>query len=178
MDKHPSEFSIQEYRMKEQWMEYEWKFSSEFPPRHQTEQQIAFVSGHTDITHDEFQSLYVPALDAALDAGHGFIMGSSPGCDQMAIQYLREHGCSNLIVTTYPNKRLKLTPTSGNLGGNQVVVRRWKCWDDKDADMTLRSDYDIAFPRTEEQQRSIYGPKYRHRVSGTQRNIDRRTKRK
>ena len=51
---------------------------------------IYFISGHRDITQEEFDANYVPAIEDAIDNGQTtwedceFIVGDCKGCDQMA----------------------------------------------------------------------------------------------
>ncbi|KAK4902956.1 hypothetical protein LTR49_026974 [Elasticomyces elasticus] len=46
----------------------------------------------------------------------------------------------------------------------------------RDTRMTLRSDYDILYVRSDEESRKLYGDKYRARVSATEMNRLRREK--
>lgn len=52
---------------------------------------IYFISGHRDITQEEFDANYVPAIEDAIDNGQTtwedceFIVGDCKGCDQMQL---------------------------------------------------------------------------------------------
>ena len=56
------------------------------------------------------------------------------------------------------------------------TVGGFKNHEQKDSAMTFASDVDIAWSRSEEEQKKLYGSKYRKRKSGTQKNIERREK--
>jgi hypothetical protein len=47
-----------------------------------------FVSGHLDLTKEEFAEHYEPKLLAALKEGASFVVGDAPGCDFMAQRFL------------------------------------------------------------------------------------------
>jgi len=53
-----------------------------------------------------------------------------------------------------------------------VIVHGW--YTQRDEAMTRSSHYDILRYRTEEELKGIWGPKYRQRISGTQKNEMRR----
>lgn len=58
---------------------------------------IYFISGHRDITQEEFDANYVPAIEDAIDNGQTtwedceFIVGDCKGCDQMAAEYIAKY---------------------------------------------------------------------------------------
>lgn len=55
------------------------------------------------------------------------------------------------------------------------IVDGWHT--ERDAEMTKASDYDVLWVRPEEETKVLYGKKYRAgRVSGTQKNLERRVK--
>ena len=64
-----------------------------------TKTQVAFISGHTDLTQDEFQCNYIPRHDTALQDGHIFILGDAAGVDTLALTYL----LSDDLRTKYPD---------------------------------------------------------------------------
>jgi hypothetical protein len=47
-----------------------------------------FVSGHLDLTPDEFEAHYRPAIDEALARGEAFIAGDARGTDALTQKYL------------------------------------------------------------------------------------------
>ncbi|KAK8121615.1 hypothetical protein PG984_010285 [Apiospora sp. TS-2023a] len=54
------------------------------PPRG----RVAMISGHIDLTPEEFARGYHAQLDAALARGDTFIMGDAKGADELALAYL------------------------------------------------------------------------------------------
>lgn len=127
-----------------------------------------FVSGHRDITEEEFLRHYEAALLGALDDKEAsFVVGDSHGVDAMAQKFLKQHTDK---VTVY------------HIGASARNSNGFSCkggypsHNQKDKAMTLASDLDIAWVRSEEEQKKLYGAKYRHRKSGTQCNLERRAK--
>jgi len=49
-----------------------------------------FISGHLDLTMDEFREHYVPRLAAAIAEDAAFVVGDARGCDLMTQIYLRD----------------------------------------------------------------------------------------
>ena len=49
-----------------------------------------FVSGHLDLTADEFREHYVPRIVTAIDDEAAFVVGDARGCDLMTQLYLRD----------------------------------------------------------------------------------------
>lgn len=130
----------------------------------------AFISGHLDLTIQEFNQNYIPAIDAALLSGCSFVLGDAMGCDSIAQTYLLNK------ITDYKTDRVTVyhmfdKPRNSlfhhHCGGFTTD-------EDRDAAMTHISDFDIAWFRSEQAQKEIYGNKYRKRTSGTERNILRR----
>lgn len=50
--------------------------------------RIAFISGHTDLTINQFNLEYIPLLHAAIQSGQQFIIGDAAGTDTFALSYL------------------------------------------------------------------------------------------
>ena len=154
--------------------------------------QIAFLSGHIDITASQFTQNYATPLDAAIAQGDNFIMSNAGGADTMGLAYLDSHDVSPDRITIYlhtpqPNRRLNATQTRINSlrlrrGVEEAYKKKgYKCkvvqgfHTERDAVMTEESDYDILWMRSDEDTRKLYGAKYREgRISGTQKNMDRR----
>jgi len=57
-----------------------------------------FVSGHLDLTPEEFDVHYKPRIDEMVNRGCGFVVGDARGADLMAQQYLADMGYGNVIV--------------------------------------------------------------------------------
>jgi hypothetical protein len=112
-----------------------------------------FVSGHLDLTKDEFNTHYRPALDKALVRGDSFVMGDARGADTMSQNYLL--GKTTAVVVYY-----LFTSPRNNVGFK--TIGGFASDEERDAQMTADSDRDIAWVRPGRQK------------SGTQKNIDRR----
>lgn len=154
--------------------------------------RVAFISGHIDITPAQFSRQYSSFLDDAIRRGDSFVLSNAGGVDTLALAYLRSNGVSPSRVTIYmhtprPNRKLNATQVRVNNmrlgaeveemyrreGYNMKIVHGYHT--ERDAAMTEESDYDILWVRGEEETRLLYGDKYRPgRVSGTQKNKDRR----
>lgn len=122
----------------------------------QSQQQIAFVSGHRDLTPAEFYQHYQPQLDKAIAARHQFVVGDAPGADAMAQMYLVGR-VSPERVTVYHARR-----KPRHWYGGFAVCDGYANQSAKDAAMTAVSDYDIAWVRPGKE------------ASGTARNLARR----
>ncbi len=128
--------------------------------------KIAFISGHLDLTEDEFEQHYIPQIDKALDAGHSFVVGDARGCDAAAQSYLFVNlpfAEYRARVTVYhmlkaPRNHLGHCPLKGGFPSNNA----------KDRGMTEASDFDVAWVRPERHS------SVSNRVSGTESNIIRR----
>lgn len=127
-----------------------------------------FISGHLDISPEEFRTHYKPKIDSALAEGAKFVVGDARGLDTLAQSYLKG---KTTQVTVYHMKKKAFN----NLG-NFETKGGFKTNDDKDSAMTRDSDEDIAWVRPAEDQKKLYGAKYRKRVSGTEKNLTRRRK--
>lgn len=136
--------------------------------------KTAFISGHIDLTEEEFIQHYKNKIDQAAWLNHSFVIGDAKGTDSLAQKYL-----INLI----PKKRVNIYHMYKkplNNKGNYELVGGFTSHNKKDTAMTQSSDYDIAYVRSPiitkkmlEAKGITYDPK---RKSGTQRNLDRRKK--
>jgi hypothetical protein len=125
------------------------------------------VSGHIDLSEQEFKAYYVPWLDAIRFAdrpahraklalperGCRFVVGDAKGADALFQVYARDH---NLPTTVYhmfeaPRRTIK---RAGLVGG-------FKSDEERDAAMTAASHADLAWVRTGRER------------SGTAKNLDR-----
>lgn len=121
--------------------------------------KTAMISGHLDLSQDEFDTHYIAAIDKAIAAGHFFVVGDAPGADCMAQRYLWQH-CEHHRVTVY-----HAFAGARNSHGFKTVGR-FPSQSAKDAAMTAASDYDILYIRKGKEN------------SGTARNIERRKRMK
>ena len=127
----------------------------------------AFISGHTDLTREEFDAHYLAPLRHVLREGHRVVVGNAEGGDTMALQHLLANGHDSALITVYVFRgRQMLYPVA--------TVGNWTSYSQRDAAMTAASDYDLCWVRPEAECRRLYGDKYRKRVSGTEQNVLRR----
>ena len=132
---------------------------------------VAFVSGHLDLTPDEFRAHYVPELEKAIAAGcTSFVVGDAPGADTLAQLYLMDMNSrmaslflEPLSVTVYH----MLTSPRNHVDPNAILVGGFKTDAERDAAMSFASDFDIAWVRAHLRPSS-------RRNSGTAKNIARR----
>jgi len=132
-----------------------------------------FISGHTDLSDVEFETEYVPQIDNALkDSASIFVVGDAFGADSKANEYLSRTGIEkNRVIVHHLGEK----PLNGNPGGF-CTIGGYKNHESKDSAMTDASDIDILYIRSIDEQRKIYGSNYRYRISGTEKNKNRRRK--
>ena len=135
---------------------------------------IYFISGHTDLTQEQFDLHYrQKIIDATSDPKSQFVIGDAPGVDFMAQKLLLSilgTDVFNRVNVYYRGDKpyMLVDPLIKTIGG-------FKSHDDKDRQMTLDSNIDIAYVRSIEESKKIYGDKYNSkRKSGTQKNLERR----
>ena len=117
---------------------------------------VYFISGHLNLTKDEFEKYYVPNIDKALQEPDAqFVVGDAPGCDEMSQKYLNYKAENVTIYYAYnrPRKRVGAFP----------VVGGFASYTERDAALTENSDTDIAWVRPGKEN------------SGTAKNLKRRT---
>jgi hypothetical protein len=120
--------------------------------------KVAFISGHLDVTIEEFREHYCPKILEAIAAGHNFVVGDARGVDNFANMFLGAMVWQNNRVTVYhmftrARNNVCGHPTCDGFGSDA----------ERDVEMTAASDYDIAWVREGREK------------SGTARNIARRT---
>lgn len=120
--------------------------------------EIAFISGHLDVTQAEFDHFYKQHIDTAIEKGHSFVVGDARGADTLAQVYLHSRGVKNVTVFHMFKK------PRGEKGGVFPTKGGFRTDDERDSAMSSSSTYDIAWLRDPE------------RNSGTRRNLERRTK--
>lgn len=116
-----------------------------------------FVSGHLDLTDEEFRLHYAPSLREHIDAGSHFVVGDARGADTKTQRFLAFAGCED--VTVYH----MLAAPRNNAGF--PTVGGFATDEERDEAMTLASDVDIAWVRPGREN------------SGTARNLSRRSAR-
>lgn len=115
------------------------------------DKKIYFISGHGDVTHEEFNKRYKPQINKAIKKGAKFIVGDFRGADTMAIDYLYwlgsysgdlEYYIPAEDITVYhmfesPRCRVYNFKTAGG----------FKSDEDRDSEMTRVSHEDILWIR-------------------------------
>lgn len=99
-----------------------------------------FISGHLDLTMEEFREHYTSRLTAAIAEDGAFVVGDARGCDLMAQLYLRDARAVRVQVFhmfTDPRNNVGGFPTVGGFPSDSA----------RDTAMTDASDADIAWVR-------------------------------
>ena len=137
---------------------------------------IYFISGHIDISEQDFDIHYKPLINKALEEKAKFFVGDAKGIDTFAQRYLNEYSktdssiCDRVLVFHMFDK-------PRNNMGSFKTVGGFKSDEDRDSNMTLNSTKDILYVRSAEESMKLYGKKYRqNRISGTEKNRLRRLK--
>lgn len=103
-----------------------------------------FVSGHRDLTKEEFEEHYVPLIQKVIeeDIYTDFVVGDWEGCDTIFVKYMEEYYTDIVIHIFYvSSSRIK----EGEF--NEYCFRECDSYDECDSVMTLVSDFDIAWVR-------------------------------
>ena len=117
--------------------------------------KIGFISGHRDVTEEEFAAHYTPLIANAVMSGATFVVGDYVGVDDMAQKLLVSMGVDNAMVFHMHESPRNFEEGLQKVGGFLSDV-------DRDFAMTLTSDFDIAWVRDGKE------------GSGTAQNIERR----
>ena len=117
------------------------------------QKSINFMSGHLDLTQEEFDQYYRPKIDIALELDESFVVGDARGADKLSQDYLL--GKSENVVVYHmfdtPRNNAGFVTKGGFISDNS-----------RDKQMTNDSTKDIAWVREGREK------------SGTQRNLNRR----
>lgn len=111
---------------------------------------IYFISGHRDLTKEEFNQHYVPIIDEIIrnDVFTEFVIGDWEGCDTMVIEYLLEQIDYPPITIYHVEKepRIKFGGES-ILNFENIYNIKLRTYDECDARMTSDSKFDVAWIR-------------------------------
>lgn len=118
--------------------------------------KICFISGHLDVTQEEFNNNYKSLIDKALDMNYYFIVGDAKGADTLAQSYLKGKTTNVTVYHMFELPRNNI--------GNFKTKGDFKSDIERDSQMTIDSDFDIAWIRPGREN------------SGTARNLKRRIK--
>ena len=113
----------------------------------------AFISGHRNLTEEEFNNFYKPVIDNAILNKHVFYVCDYIGADFMAQKYLKSLNYPDVIV-------VHMLESPRNYVGDYIQIGGFTSDEERDSFCTSITDYDIAWCR-------IPG-------SGTERNLKRR----
>lgn len=122
-----------------------------------TKPKIAFISGHLDLTDEEFNEFYIPQIEKSINQGHFFVVGDAMGADTMAQKLLANY--NSVYVEVY-----HMLDYPRNNDNKFNTIGGFKSDNERDTAMTKNSDYDIAWIRPGKEE------------SGTAKNIARRNK--
>lgn len=114
---------------------------------------VYFISGHLDLTCEEFTEHYHSDIIRAVENGSSFIVGDARGTDTLAQEFLKDYP----DVTVY-----HMFDSPRNNVGKHPTVGGFKNDEERDAAMTFASTNDIAWVRPGREK------------SGTAKNIKRR----
>ena len=103
-----------------------------------------FVSGHRDLTQEEFDRHYVYLLDRVLadDPYAEFVVGDWEGCDSIFVKYMEEYYTDARIHIFYVYE-----PRISEGEFNEYRFHECNNYDDCDEAMTRHSNFDIAWIR-------------------------------
>lgn len=115
---------------------------------------VAFISGHGDLTENEFIFHYKSMIDNGICLNHTFVVGDFKGADTLAQNYIKSLKYDKVLVFHMLQ--------SPRFNAGFKTVSGFKTDEERDSAMTEISNYDIAWVRPGREK------------SGTARNIDRR----
>ena len=102
----------------------------------------AFVSGHLDLTEEEFAEHYAERILDAINQGHNFCVGDAKGADTIAQQFIAKH---KTIKNTLFIAHMFISPR--NFVSDATLQGGYTSDEHRDASMTMNSDYDICWVR-------------------------------
>jgi hypothetical protein len=115
---------------------------------------IAFVSGHLDLTQEEFAAHYIPKIQSVIARGGHFVVGDARGADLLFQQYAAKNSLNVIVHHMFqsPRNNAGYFPTKGGFQSDEA----------RDTAMTNSSTEDIAWVRPGREK------------SGTAKNLSRR----
>jgi hypothetical protein len=105
----------------------------------------AFISGHLDLTVEEFLDHYHKQIIDAVRKGHSFVVGDASGCDTMAQHLLSVYAIDFTCYHMFESPRNFINFEKTKYGSK--LIGGFTSDKERDAAMTLNSDYDIAWVR-------------------------------
>jgi hypothetical protein len=117
----------------------------------QLKPKVWFVSGHLDLTPEEFKQHYYPPIRQTLYDYPLFLVGDAPGCDELFQRLMCAAGLSSRVQVYHMLDRPRrwVLPQPKERGRGQPIpsstlVGGYQTDEDRDSDMTDDSDDDIA----------------------------------
>lgn len=103
-------------------------------------EQTVMVSGHTDLTQEEFDTFYKNKIDEYVDKGYAFVVGGADGSDKFTQLHLASK--DNVEVTVYDKG------TQNNVHCPRFKhINGFTSYPERDAAMTAASSIDICILR-------------------------------
>lgn len=125
---------------------------------------IYFISGHRDLSYEDFEKYYVPKIQEIFDADRypGFVIGDCYGADKFAMDYIVNNyydtPCEMTIYHMFEHPRVTPADRDIDYYSRDVdelfdegifisvnFVGGFESDEERDATMTRDSDFDIAF---------------------------------
>jgi hypothetical protein len=136
---------------------------------------VVFISGHTNLSNDEFELHYKPALNRL--TSEMIYIGNAYGADKMSFDYLISKGYQTALITICCYGKSSVDPDYYKTK-NVHVIEGFNSYTQRDTFMTNNSVRDLLWIRPEEETRRLVeaeGKTYsKRRVSGTELNKIRR----
>ena len=107
---------------------------------------VCFISGHIDLTQDEFDSHYKDRILKSIQENASFVVGDANGCDAMAQRFLSDCIGGELLPEIDRVRVYHMLKKPRNNVGFRTVGG-FKSDEERDAAMTAASDADIAWVR-------------------------------
>jgi hypothetical protein len=76
-----------------------------------------FISGHLDLTIDDFNEYYVNKIQNAINTNSEFVVGDATGCDRFAQTYLSGRSTNVTIYHMFETPRNYVDKTFKTIGG-------------------------------------------------------------
>lgn len=110
---------------------------------------IYFVSGHRDLSYEDFELYYKPIIDNVIvnDETPEFVVGDCEGVDKFAMDYIFEYYIIPLTIYHIGNSSRNIPKGLSENPESEGVYFKGGFTSDEERDsaMTKASDFDIAF---------------------------------
>lgn len=109
---------------------------------------IYFISGHRNLSYEDFEKYYTPIIDKAIreDDEAKFVIGDCCGVDKFAMDYIFNKDICHITIYHMFNKPRNIPEANTRVILDLVDFRGgFKSDEERDSAMTKDSDFDIAF---------------------------------